>query len=202
MPMPPKRIQLIMFIRVDGKDASEAARTLHMCRSWGPKWYKRYISGGVDALKGMPKSGRIPRVPRKFMKRVGRMAHKAQKCWTAEEMRDFIIKVAGCIFELSYIRKLMKRWGYTMKVPVLVHVNRASRRRINRFQKRIKKTTAKAKGRGLYRRRAGRSNRYCRCPSQKGGLHVWESLCRLHIYRRPRQDRRLWIHHRTRWGIF
>ena len=73
MPIPPKRIQLIIFIRVDRKNASEAAITLHVCRSWGPKWYKRYMSGGVDALKGLPKSGRIPRVPRKFMKRMGRM---------------------------------------------------------------------------------------------------------------------------------
>ena len=31
-----KRLQLIIFIRVDGKNASEAANTLYRCRSWGP----------------------------------------------------------------------------------------------------------------------------------------------------------------------
>ena len=68
-----------------------------------PKWYKRYMDGGIDALKNMPKSGRIPKVPRKFMKRVGRMARNAQKCWTAEEMQDFILGKTGYNFELSYV---------------------------------------------------------------------------------------------------
>ena len=57
-----------------------------------------YMSGGADALKSIPKSSRIPRVPRKFMKRIGRMAHKEQKCRTTGEMKDFIIKVTGCRF--------------------------------------------------------------------------------------------------------
>lgn len=139
-----KRLQLIILIRVDGKSASTAAKTLHMSRSWGPKWYKRYMRGGADALKSMPKSGRTPKVPRQFMKRIGRLSRKAQRCWTAEEMQDFIFQMTGQKFELSYVRKLMKKWGYTMKVPVLMHVNRASRRRIQRFQKKIKKTVTEA----------------------------------------------------------
>ena len=141
-----KRLRLIIFTRVNGKSASEAANTLYRCRSWGPKWYKRYMDGGIDALKNMPKSGRIPKVPRKFMKRVGRMARNAQKCWTAEEMQDFILGKTGYNFELSYVRKLMKAWGYTMKVSVLRHVNRASRRRIKRFQKKMKKINPEAEG--------------------------------------------------------
>ena len=139
-----KRLQLIILIRVDEKSASKAAMALHMCRSWGPKWYKRYMKGGVDALKSMSKSGRTPKVPRQFMKRIGRLSRKAQRCCTAEEMQDFIFQMTGQKFELSYVRKHMKKWGYTMKVPVLRHVNRASRRRIKRFQKRIKKIITQA----------------------------------------------------------
>ena len=38
-----KRLQLIILIWVDGKNASEAAKTLHIYRIWGPKWCKHYI---------------------------------------------------------------------------------------------------------------------------------------------------------------
>ena len=68
--------------------------------------------------------------------------------WRATDMCKFIHRKTRHEFDLSYVRRLMKKWGFTQKVPVLEHVNRASRRRIRRFQKNICKAirTAKAQG--------------------------------------------------------
>ena len=57
-----RRIQLVMFILIDGMNASEAARQLKMSRAWGSKWTKRYREGGLAGLQDLPRSGRPPKV--------------------------------------------------------------------------------------------------------------------------------------------
>ena len=52
-----------------------------------------------------------------------------------EAMSDFIFEKTGHRYELSYVRKIMKRCGYVMKVAVLRHARRPGKRRLRRFQK-------------------------------------------------------------------
>ena len=132
-----KRLQLMIYVKVDGMTPSGAAATMHMSRSWGGNWNKRYEERGIDGLQDKPRSGRPPVVYRGMMKRVHRMARKT-RMWTAEEMRDFIFEKTGHMYDLSYVRKLMKKWGYVMKVPVLRHARRPGNRRIRRFQEKAK----------------------------------------------------------------
>ena len=37
-----KRLQLMLYVKIDGMTPSKAANTMHMSRSWGGKWNKRY----------------------------------------------------------------------------------------------------------------------------------------------------------------
>ena len=69
-----RRIQLVMFILIDGMNASEAARQLKMSRPWGSKWTKRYREGGLAGLQDLPRSGRPPKARPGIMKKVRRMA--------------------------------------------------------------------------------------------------------------------------------
>ena len=116
---------------------SKAADTMHMSRSWGSKWNKRYEEGGINKLQDKPRSGRPTAVYRGMMKRVRKMARKT-RVWTAEAMSDFIFKKTGHRYDLSHVRKIMKKWGYTMKVAVFKHARRPGNRRIRRFQAKAK----------------------------------------------------------------
>ncbi len=133
-----RRVLLVMKVRIDEMNASEAARYIHMSESWGTKWAKRYREEGLDGLQTRPRSGRPPKVHPGIMKKVRRMANKTM-CWTPEAMYNHVSKYTGVEYCLAHIRKIMKKWGYAMKVPVGRHVNRASNRRIRRFQKKLAK---------------------------------------------------------------
>ena len=74
-----------------------------------------------------------------MMKRVRRMARKT-RMWTAEKLNDFIFEKTGHRYDLSHVRKLMKKWGHVMKVPVLKHARRPGNRRMRRFQGKAKNT--------------------------------------------------------------
>ena len=52
--------------------------------------------------------------------------------------------MTGIKYNLTYVREMMRKWGFSIKVPVMRHVNRVSNRRIARFKKRMKKIQADA----------------------------------------------------------
>ena len=53
-------------------------------------------------------------------------------------MQSFIKKMTGVEYNLTYVREMMRKWGFSMKVPVMRHVNRAGNRKIARFKKRMR----------------------------------------------------------------
>lgn len=138
-----KRLQLVKWVFVDGKTVAKATEEMNMSESWGAKWCKRFKDVGIDGLQTRPRDGRPPRVPHWLMRRVMKRARKKSVGWTAEEMQSLILKMTDITFELSYVRKIMKKWGYTRKTPVRRHVRRANKRRIRRFQKKMKKWISK-----------------------------------------------------------
>ena len=40
-----KLLQMMLHVKVDGMTPSEAAAAMHLSRSWGGKWNKRYEEG-------------------------------------------------------------------------------------------------------------------------------------------------------------
>ena len=107
--------------------------------SWGIKWYKRYETGGLKGLCDRPRSGRPPNVHPGIMSKV-RQQTRETSCWTLQEMLEYIHEWTGVTYSESHVRRILEAWGYVMKVPVMYNVNRAGRRRIKKFQKRLKKT--------------------------------------------------------------
>ncbi len=73
-----KRLQLMTHIKVDGMTPSKAAKTMHMARSWGGKWTKRYEKSGIDGLQDKPRSGRQTAVHRGVMKRLRKIARRTR----------------------------------------------------------------------------------------------------------------------------
>ena len=56
-----RRILLVMKVRIDEMNASEAARSLHMSESWGTKWAKRYREGAWTGSRPGPEAAGRPR---------------------------------------------------------------------------------------------------------------------------------------------
>ena len=55
------RILLVLRVLVDGVWEAEAARELHMTRSWASKWVKRFEAESLEGLKTRKRSGRPPK---------------------------------------------------------------------------------------------------------------------------------------------
>ena len=133
-----KRLMLVILVERDGMHRTKAALFLGRARSWGVKWYGRYLREGLPGLRTRPRPGRPPFVSKKVMKKIWRVAKKTT-CWTAKGMLGLIKTVAGIEYEISHVRALLRCRGYIMKVPVGRHVNRTSRQKIAGFQRRMRR---------------------------------------------------------------
>ena len=140
------RMMLIIRIKRDGMGTCEVARSLGKSDSWECKWYARYRQAGFDNLDDRPHTGRSPKVDRASMKKIRKNAHK-KLIWTGREMQDYIHKNTGIKYNIVHVRYLLRKWGYTQKVPIGVHASRTPAEEIYTFQKEIadviKKTTRK-----------------------------------------------------------
>ena len=75
-------------------DPDGAAEHPCMARSWGVKWYGRYLQYGLPGLRTRPRSGRPPFVSKRVMNGIWRTIKK-DHLLTAKEVRDLIMETAG-----------------------------------------------------------------------------------------------------------
>ena len=165
-----KRLMLVILVERDEMQRTKAALSLGRARSWGVKWYGRYLREGLPGLRTRPRPGRPPFVSKKVIKKVWRMAKKTT-CWTAKGMLDLIKTLSGVEYEISHVRALLRGRGYTMKVPVGRHVRRASRQKIAGFQRRMSRLIPEKGADGAHQVRPGRGHRGGRRQGPQGCLH-------------------------------
>ena len=55
---PPDAWQLVLSVRIDGKNASESAGELRVLGGMSRKWCKRHMKGSIDGLRNRPGKGR------------------------------------------------------------------------------------------------------------------------------------------------
>ena len=194
-----RRLQPMLYVKIDGMAPSKAANAMHMSRSWGGKWNKRYEEGGIDGLRDKPRSGRPTAVCRGMMKRVRKMARKT-RVWTAEAMSDFIFEKTGHMYELSHVRKIMKKWGYTMKVAVLKHVRRPGGRRIRRFQAKAKDAIGYLESEGYTTCVQDESIAIASARARRE-VYTLKNERAVYTYTGDHEDHRLWSDHKRRRGV-
>ena len=131
------RIMLIVHIKRDGMSITGAARHMGMAPSWGVKWHSRYTDKGVRRLQTRRRTGRPSRISKENMAVIRQKVKKAVY-WMAEDLYDLILEISGVKYDISYVRRLLRKWGYTRKVPVGRHVRRANRQKVAWFRKKIK----------------------------------------------------------------
>ena len=103
------RMMLIIKIKRDGMSIHEAAKSLGKSKSWGYKWYTRYVQVGFENLDDQPHTGRPPKVDRVTMKRIRKNACK-KIVWTGKGMQDYIFKNTGTKYDIAHIRYLLRKW--------------------------------------------------------------------------------------------
>ena len=130
------RTMLIIRIECDGMDIREAARSLGKSDPWGYKWYARYKQVGFYDLDDQVRTGRPPKVDKAIMRKIRKNACK-KLIWTGKEMQDYIFKNTGTKYYITHVGYLLRKWGYTQKVPVGVHANMTSAEEIHVLQKEI-----------------------------------------------------------------
>ena len=91
---------------------------------------------GFDNLDDMPHTGRPSKVDKAVVKKIRKNACR-KLIWTGREMQDYILKHSGTKYYITYVRHLLRRWGYSQKVPVGVHARRAPSEDRHAFQKEI-----------------------------------------------------------------
>ena len=129
------RLRLVGNIQ-DGVTITAAAGQVNKTQPWGTKWWKRFRDEGFEGLKDRPRSGRPPLVTQQQMGEVREEVSKTLG-WTSDHLLDLICKKTGIRYCLGYGGLLLRKWGYTLKVTVKQHANRATKEEIARFQRNI-----------------------------------------------------------------
>ena len=59
-------------------------------------------------------------------------------CWAPEGLSDLIKEMAGVEYDISYLCRLLRRWGHTGKVPAGRRASRANRWKIAWFREKTR----------------------------------------------------------------
>ena len=110
-----ERMWLNILVKRNGMSATGAATHMNRVPSWGVKWHRRYLEEREKGLRTRPRPGRPSRISIEAIERI-RQKIDAAPCWTAEDLCDLI--KSGAAYDVSYVRRLLRGWGYARKVPV------------------------------------------------------------------------------------
>ena len=130
------RLMLNIKVRFEDVSITKAARSLGKVTSWGSKWFSRFAKADVEGLRNLPRSGRPPRITREEAEKI-RKEMDSKQCWTAAKTRELVSGETGVRYSLSSTYKMLKRWEYSLKVPVKRHVRRPPDEEIVRFQEEL-----------------------------------------------------------------
>ena len=98
----------------------ETAANLMRSERWVHKWLKRFDTGGLDGLRDLPRTGRPPKIPREIMARI--IERSVQPKCTPRELQKTIREETGTRLHITNVRKIVRRYGLTPKVPQRVHI--------------------------------------------------------------------------------
>ena len=196
------RILLNVLVKRDGMSVTGAALHLGMAPSWGVKWRRRYLEEGIRGLQTRPRSGRPPWIPKETMKKVRKMTRDTVYM-TAESLLGFVRKAPGAEpkYTLQYARLLLRRWGFTRKVPMGRHVRRANRQKIAWFRKKLKPLIEEKTKEGYAVAMQDEAIVIAEARARRGIYTPQGRAGGLHVHRLPFQDDSLRCDHYRREGI-
>ena len=130
------RLMLNIRVRFENHSITKAAHSFGKVTSRGSKWYRRFAKAGLEGLQNLPRPGRPTRITGEETAGI-RKKMDGRQYWTVGGGRELISKVTGVTYSVSSVYKMLRRWGYFLRVPVKRHVRRPPDEEIARFQKEL-----------------------------------------------------------------
>jgi transposase len=149
------RVQGIMM-SLDGLTTGEIANRLKVHRSTVPLWIEHWNEHGEEGLWEGQRSGRPAEIDKSMRQRIcdildsGPVAYGLDTgIWTSPMIGQILQEECGVRYHPGHVRKLLKRWGYSVQRPTtrLVQADLAQRRKWVRYTYPNLKKTPKSKER-------------------------------------------------------
>ena len=107
-----------------GKTQAEVVRELGVSRQSVSRWYADWKSGGVQALRGARRAGRLPLLDEADLKRVARQLKKgplangyATDMWTLARVGEVIEAETGVVYHQSHVWRILRQMGWSRQRP-------------------------------------------------------------------------------------
>ena len=133
-----------------GKTQAEVVRELGVSRQSVSRWYADWKSGGVQALRGAGRAGRLPLLDEADLKRVARQIKKGPLAngyptdmWTLVRVGEVIEAETGVSYHQSHVWRILRQMGWSRQRPARRAVERddeAIARWVKEDWPRVKKT--------------------------------------------------------------
>ncbi|MDI1495630.1 MAG: Transposase [Cenarchaeum symbiont of Oopsacas minuta] len=92
---------------------------------------------GLDGLRDRPKSGTPPKVERRILEQIRNTVASVGCFIRPKFLRKQIFEMTGVKYSLQHVRKIMRSWNLSAKVPVKVHGKAASSKDVRRWHRSI-----------------------------------------------------------------
>jgi len=142
-----------MFNR--GRSQADVARELEVSRQSVSRWYADWSAGGVGALRGAGRAGRLPHLDQAELRRVERRLAKgpltsgyATDMWTLQRVAEVIEAETGVVYHPGHVWRILREMGWSRQRPARRAVERDDDAIANWVKKewpRVKKTPAAAR---------------------------------------------------------
>ena len=114
-----------LFGKAKGRGAlAGIARALAVSRQSVTRWYRQWSSGGMAALKGAGRAGRMPRLNAAQLRQVDwalRQGARAQgfgtDLWTLPRVAQVIERVSGVHYHPGHVWRVLRQMGWTLQRP-------------------------------------------------------------------------------------
>jgi transposase len=114
-----------LFAKAKGRGAlAGIARALEVSRQSVTRWYRQWRSGGIGALKGAGRAGRMPRLNAEQLRQVDwalRQGARTQgfgtELWTLPRVAQVIERVTGVHYHPGHVWRVLRQMGWTLQRP-------------------------------------------------------------------------------------
>ena len=114
-----------LFAKAKGRGAlAGIARALEVSRQSVTRWYRQWRSGGIGALKGAGRAGRMPRLNAEQLRQVDwalRQGARTQgfgtDLWTLPRVAQVIERVSGVHYHPGHVWRVLRQMGWTLQRP-------------------------------------------------------------------------------------
>ena len=129
------RILAVNMVCNEGLKINEATAYLMQCPDWIGIWIQHFNTDGLDGLRDLPRSGRLPKIPLQEMNKI--MKHALQTPTTPATPHQQIFQKTKVKLHIAYVKELIRKYGLSSKRATPIHINVAGKEFIEKWQKNL-----------------------------------------------------------------